>query len=350
MKLKNILQCAIMALLLVSCSKTEDTRTQNSKLDLIDFSAYSGFVNSKALGKDKFVVGDEIYVSAFHHIGLLGKTDATVVSQSFVANFFDNLTVKAEKFDAGLKWVYDNERHWPVNDDEYLSFVATYSKTPKKITVANGEISIDNFTVNTVASSQEDLLWAGVQNRQSKDGVVTFTFNHALSKIVFNTKTAADYSNAIIKIKSIVIKDIINTGNYIFGAVGESDLTWTKGFWSLPSNTESTEITSNYSPLAIDKTQVVTDVETLIGESMLLIPQVVTNKAIYLNYSIKDKKLGFEVDQKEIIIRPTKNWNPNSKYTYNITFKLERIDFATISIDQWVTSTSQDIPTIVVPE
>ena len=343
MKLKNKLLCAIMTLLLVSCSKTDDTRTQNPKLDLIDFSAYSGFVSSRALDKDKFVVKDQIYVSAFYHKGVLGKNDASGAPQSFVANFFDNLIVENE----GTKWVYDNERHWPVNDDEYLSFVATYSKTPKVINVKNGEISIDNFIVNTDASLQEDLLWSGVPNRASKDGVVTFTFNHALSKIVFNTKTAEPYSNATIKIKSIVIKDIINKGNYIFGAVGESDLTWIKGFWSLPANAARTVITSNYSPLAIGKTQDVTAVETLIGESMLLIPQVVTNKAIYLNYSITDNKLTSEVAQEEIIIRPRKNWNQNSQYTYNITFKLDRINFASITIDEWATPISQEIPTVV---
>ena len=349
MCVKKQLMCALMALLLVSCSKTPDTAITNSVGDVIDFSAYSGLTNTRALDKAKFGVGDKITVSTFHHKGDIGKVDPdTGQPHIFVANFFDNLTVSAEGTAEKYEWMYDNERYWPINDDEYLSLVATYSQTPRNITITEaGEIKINDFVVGTDVSTQEDLLWSGVPNRMSNSGVVTFTFNHALSKINFVAQTAAVYPNATVKIKSIVIKDIINKGSYTFGALGENFVAWNKGFWSLPSNTGNTGNISIYTPFANSVPLEVTANSVNVGESLLLIPQVVTNKAIYLNYSITNNELNEETDQAEIIIRPKVNWNQNTQYTYNLNFKLNKINFVEIIIDEWETPIIQEVPSVV---
>ena len=344
---KKQLIYALTALLLVSCSKTDDTLITNPTGDAIYFSAYSGLVSTKASDKVKFGIGDKIKVSAFHHIGDIGDNPVSGDPQIFLPNFFNNLTVSAVAMPGSItdsyEWTYDNERHWPINKNEYLSFVATYSQTPKDIAVTEtGVISIDNFTVDTDASKQEDLLWSGIANRESGDGLVNFTFNHSLSRIIFKAKTEQSYSNAVITIKSIEIKDIVNTGSYLFGILGKNVVEWTKGYWSLPANTGNT---SNYSPLltTATKTQVVTNTINQIGQSLLLIPQVVTNKVIYLNYTIKDIKLDVETKQTEIKIRPKNNWNQNTEYTYNLNFKLDAINFATVLISEWQKGNDQEV-------
>ena len=329
---------AIMAFILVSCSRTDDTTIPYPESRLIDFSAYSSLVNSRALDKSSFAIGDEIRVSAFHHSGSL-VNDVTEKAQVFKDNFFKNLQVKAIESTVNptsVLWTYENQRYWPVNSDEYLSFVATNSETPRDLTVnTEGQISIDNFVVGTDASKQEDLLWSGVPNRVSNSGVVTFTFNHSLSRIIFVATAVAKYDNSIITINSITIGDIVNNGSYVFGNLAKNMTSWALGSWSLPM-VETTKDRSDYTPLVAGNDPLVVGTTSQnVGESLLLIPQTVTGKKITIKYSIKDIKLGTIVQQKDVIIRPKNNWNQNTQYTYNLKFELNPINFGTIVIDEW---------------
>ena len=348
MNIKKEFLCAIIALSLISCDKNDDIQ---SFPEAIDFNVYSGLLDSKALDKSKFDIGDMFKVSAFLHTGDLAT------QQKFNANFFENIAVTATGTDGNpsiTAWAYDNEKYWPTNKDEYLSFVATYAKTKKKtekivqtpddITVTpEGKVQLANFIVDDAAANQVDLLWAGVPNKQyvAGDDAIRFTFKHALSRILFTASKAADYNNVTITITSLTIADVIKKGTYEFGKVSTGVIEWGLGHWIL-STTPTTD-KHTYSPF--DKAPVkeeVKDASKLLGESLLIIPQDATNKKIQMSYEIENSTTG-DVIKMSVAIIPTTEWVQNHQYTYNLMFNLDGVTFETITIADWERVPNGDI-------
>ena len=347
MNIKKEFLCAIIALSLISCDKNDDIQ---SFPEAIDFNVYSGLLDSKALDKSKFDIGDMFKVSAFQHKGDLAT------QQKFNANFFENIAVTATGTDGNpsiTAWAYDNEKYWPTNKDEYLSFVATYAKTKKKtekivqtpddITVTTeGKVQLADFIVDDAAANQVDLLWAGVPNKQyvAGDDAIRFTFKHALSRILFTASKAADYNNVTITITSLTIADVIKKGTYEFGKVSTGVTAWGLGRWIFAAT--STE-KHTYSPfIETNVTEEVTHASKYLGESLLIIPQEATNKKIQMSYEVKNIATG-DVIEMSVAIIPTTEWVQNHQYTYNLMFNLDGVTFETITIAGWESVPNGDI-------
>ena len=349
MNIKKEFLCAIIALSLFSCDKNDDIQ---SFPEAIDFNVYSGLLNSKALDKSSFKPGDIFKVSAFQHKGDLA-------TQKFDANFFNNLEVKAATGTDGnpsiTAWAYDNEKYWPTNKDEYLSFVATYAKTkntteeivqtPDDITVTTeGKVQLADFIVDNAAANQVDLLWAGVPNKQYVAGNhrIQFTFKHALSKILFTASKAADYKNVTITITSLTIADVIKKGTYEFGKVSTGVTAWGLGRWIVPTSPILTD-KHTYSPFdSTTVTKEVTHDPKDLGESLLIIPQKATNKKIQMSYEVKNIATK-DVIEMSVAIIPTTEWFQNHQYTYSLMFNLDGVTFETIKIEGWENPVEGDI-------
>ncbi len=329
--MKKELFCALIALSLTSCDKSDDIQ---SLPKAIDFNSYTGVPTSRAKDKSKFMGGDAISVSAFKHYGDLNE-------QPFEPNFFNNLPVTAEESSslAPLEWTYDDTRFWPTSQN--VSFVASHNHP---ITVENGSVMLKDFSVKASATEQEDLLWSGVPNKKATDGVVNFTFKHALSRIVFTAKLNQVYQNARLYVTGITVNNVVNKGTYTFGSMTPNATTWAAGSWT-PSTIAADK--NDYSAIKSVEGIVIEAEPNPIGTSLLLLPQdIINNKGVTITVTYKITfGIDGDIETNEFIhtITPEKNWKQNTQYDYNLIFSIDNaIMFGNVTCSQWDEPISQE--------
>ena len=323
--MKKKLLCALIALSLTSCDKSDDIQ---SLPKAIDFNSYTGVPTSRAKDKSKFMGGDAISVSAFKHDGDLEK-------QRFEPNFFNNLLVTAEGPNnyTATEWTYDDTRFWPTSQN--VSFVASHNHP---ITVEeDGSILLSDFSVKPLATEQVDLLWSGVPNKKTTDGVVNFTFEHALSRIVFTAKLNQDYQNARLYVTGITVNNVVNKGTYTFGSMTPNATAWAAGSWT-PSTTTTDK--NDYSAINSVEGIVIEAEPSPIGTSLLLLPQdIINNKGVTITVTYKITfGIDDDIETNEFIhtITPEKNWKQNTQYDYNLIFSIDNaIMFGNVTCSQW---------------
>ena len=134
-------------------------------------------------------------------------------SNAFTPNFMYNQKVNWHTD----QWVYTPVKYWPIVSGDKVSFFAyaPYDDQNASTAADNQGITLSGngltgapfieFTVNRDSiADQVDLVYASEidKNKESVD----FHFQHALSRIGFSAKTAADYGDAEVKVTAVSIK------------------------------------------------------------------------------------------------------------------------------------------------
>ena len=342
----NLFIAALSLVVLASCSGEDEIGTLVAKNDnAINFGTYVG-KQTKATEKSSFETGDTFGVLGYYALG--GTYD------KFSANFMSQEAMTKEE---GGTWSYTNTKYWPNNTSDRISFVAYY---PTSITpsVADGSIST-SFTVNDTPSEQSDFMWSSIKNasntkktgeeingktNNSTGDNVTFKFQHALSKVVFNAKldkaiptTGTGESVtpvATVSITEISIAKLANQGTFTIA----NDLK--TGSWAAsPTGEKSYTIfqAKEDSPKAIDVTSSTTATEA-IGESLLTIPQNVSGKTITLKNEVKyTQPIALTVPNEVTITIPNDaTWTSNTIYTYTLKISLTEVSMET-GFETWGT-------------
>ena len=120
-------------------------------------------------------------------------------------------------------WKYAGTQYW-IAGAKY-NFHAIAPKTGANWTVGENGATRNNVTVSFNNDGNQDLLYAKtdeIEGQASGNGLVGFTFNHALSKVKFSFKNNYDASNAKIMIKDVKILDAYATGTAVF----TKNVTW----------------------------------------------------------------------------------------------------------------------------
>ena len=207
---KMYLSAAVLTAMMVSCSSNEEEyKTGGLESDAVSFSTYVN-MPKRALDKSAFAVGDQLCVNAFLSSG-------SMIGQEFTNNFMQNEVLTKD----ATGWNYTNTKFWPMNTTDRISFVASYPNISPAI--EDGICSFA-FTVNANPATQQDFLWSTItdahrtdRNGTHQNGVVesptstplddvTLRFRHALSKVTFNAKAAANYHGATITVTLHTLK------------------------------------------------------------------------------------------------------------------------------------------------
>ncbi len=323
--MKNIIYIILSLLVLNGCSKEFDLDNSYSDNEKIEFNTYTGNP-VKALDKTQFEENDAIKVRAFKHA-------AGAIAD---INYLKHYGFHDEKitFNSGI-WGYVNTQYWPK--EKHLSFFSIYPFDQEFTVIANGTYGSELHTkinVPTDASIQKDIMWAATMDKTKDDGLVNFTFRHAMSKVIFTAALAEGNPDA-----KVTITDI----NMLANSCGDFNLpkdNTTGGRW----DAFSTEI--KYSPFtSTTSSATVTTTATPVGESMLLIPQTVTGKKITITYDVKYTANGqpnVDLTGETFTFTPTADWEQNTQYTYNLKFDLKNISFNVESaISEWDKETGQ---------
>lgn len=219
---------AMAALTLVSCSSDDlDSVSDNSsKNEAISFDGYLGrsavAVNGSR-GSEETV--DQLKTDAFGVFGNYSKEGAT---EGYGQNLFKNQKV----YYSESKWTYTPYKYWlPVGHIDFLAY-APYDATKTALT----DKSKISFDVSSTIAKQKDLLWANAAGQTQANKTVTFTFNHALSRLGYTVKLKEDCADDVtITLKSITLAgstdDAPKGAFYTSGTIDLSKANKEDGLW-----------------------------------------------------------------------------------------------------------------------
>ena len=191
---------AMAALTLVSCSSDDlnSLSDNSSKNEAISFDGYLGRSAVAVNGSRGSMLDKPALQNSTEGFGVFGNynKDATT---TYGENLFMNQKVTYSE----PNWTYFPYRYWLP--EGHIDFLA-YAPYDKKITSLTDHISKMDFTVSSKIAEQKDLLWANAAGQTQTNNPVTFTFNHALSRIGYTVKLKKEcYNNVTIILKSVTL-------------------------------------------------------------------------------------------------------------------------------------------------
>lgn len=214
---------AMAALTLVSCSSDDlDSFSDNSsKNEAISFDGYLGR-SAVAVNGTRGSVLDKPALQNLSEtdgaFGVFGNYSKEGATEGYGQNLFKNQKV----FYSNSEWTYTPYKYWlPKGHIDFLAY-APYDATKTALTDSKSKIS---FTVVEDIAKQKDLLWANAAGQKQTNNPVTFTFNHALSRLGYTVKLKKDCSeDVIIKLKKITLAGAADGTTPAFYTSGTIDL------------------------------------------------------------------------------------------------------------------------------
>ncbi len=174
---------AMAALTLVSCSSDDlnSLSDNSSKNEAISFDGYLGRSAVAVNGTRGSVLDKPALQNSTEGFGVFSKYTGTASFPNF-----DNQKVTWQ----GTKWTYSPLKFWPTQGQ--IDFFA-YAPFVENKTLNNASFE---FAVAADVAKQTDLLWANAKGQEKTDKEpVTFTFNHALSRLGYTVKLYGNYSS-----------------------------------------------------------------------------------------------------------------------------------------------------------
>ena len=224
---------AMAALTLVSCSSDDlDSFSDNSsKNEAISFDGYLGR-SAVAVNGTRGSVLDKDALQKLSEtdgaFGVFGNYSKEEVSEGYGQNLFKNQKV----FYSESNWTYSPYKYWlPKGHIDFLAYAPYDANT--ELTYTKSKIS---FTVDKDIAKQKDLLWANAAGQTQNNNPVTFTFNHALSRLGYTVKLKKDCADDVtITLKKITLAGSDDGTKGAFYEMGTIDLAKgnsDEGIWS----------------------------------------------------------------------------------------------------------------------
>ena len=345
---------AIAVLALASCSNnTLDPQSQKARE--INFSAVAGKATRAPIESTYYPT--DIPFGVFCYALTNGQTWAANSSAGQL--YMDDETVSYNTtVDANGIYATSTTYYWPLSGS--LTFIG-YSPKATTGTVAydkgNKRLTVTDFTVNSSAAAQQDLMWSNTQadctdatttdkgnylsasdDTQSTYKGVNMVFNHALSQIKFNVKKAAGLEAYTLTVNSITFKaynkGTLTVTNDSPAWSAQAFLTGGDAF-TFDTNGSNIEAPNNASDYAA------------FGVANMPVPQTLATgvQTFTITYSLE--KGGVNLGQKtvtdqDLLGATVTAWAANTIYNYNIVIDLKKIYFNP-TIEPWVTGSSQVI-------
>lgn len=330
---------AMAALTLVSCSSDDlnSLSDNSSKNEAISFDGYLGRSAVAVNGSRGSVLDKTQLHKSADGFGVFGNYSPTEGGEP--SNLFNNQKVTG---DAADKWKYDPVRYWPAQG--HIDFLA-YAPYKDGTTLTGSKINFD-------VADQTDLLWANATNTTKNDGIVTFRFNHALSRLGYSVKLkeAVSESVATITLKKITLAGSSDGTKNAFYKTGTIDLSQENAtnLWDT-SSSNSNETKKNFE-LVSNKTISNAEIKNTDNEYLFVIPQDFKTGTDELYVVVE-----YTIEYKTGSAKPTVSYNVSQKlpynfeqgkaYTLNLTIGLTPIEF-NADVTGWdpITGTAIDIP------
>lgn len=326
---------AVAALTLVSCSSDDlnSLSDNSSKNEAISFDGYLGRSAVAVNGSRGSVeTKDKLKTDGFGVFGNYTATDVTTIT--YGENLFKNqkVTYSTDK----TKWTYEPVKYWsPAGHIDFLAYAPYDSQYDGDQKLK--ESSKLDFTVSSTITAQKDLLWANATKQTKTDKPVTFTFNHALSRLGYTVKLNGDYTGTTIKLNKITLAGS-NDGkgtNKAFYKKGTIDLSYTSSTTTSPTTSlwkpsEEKQDFEWYS--GDDQLSKTTAVENPTTEYLFVIPQDFSQTTpgadelyVIVEYTIQTGSTATMTSK--VYQKLGKKFEQGKAYTINLTIGLTPIEF-----------------------
>ena len=310
---------AAAAVTFTACQKDE-VISEVIQDEAISFSTYLG---RDAQTKGTIVETTQLQDQGF---GVYAYYTGTTAASSYNfpnPNFMNNEKVYMGDWDSDNStektWGYSNTKYWPYSASDKISFYAygpydnpSGASNAISITTTSSKKPELTYTVSTDISEHMDVLFAPAQEDKTKEtGTVSFTFQHALSRIQFSIKTLEDYSGKA----TLTLNSVTLTGPFHKTAkfsLGTSPLTWT-GHQEQINNFTIDESTKDDDHQKITITERIVEATNGSPEYIMIIPQEdisVNALQITVNYTVS------YTEGATITNEITKNINPSSEFEF----------------------------------
>lgn len=333
--MKKTVFLAILAASVAAVSCSKDTTTNSAEFadgNVIGFKTYvpkSQLTKGSAIGN-----ATELQATDFDVFAFTGSNQFMGASASDGVNIVYNTG----------KWDYETaseKAYWPNDAATKIDFFAVSPETGTGLTknFTSAEQKLD-YEVPATPAQQCDLMYASAKNVSKGDrdgdggnrttGGVKFTFNHALSQVVFKAKVAvADYS---VDVESVTVCNLVTKGSFAY-----STEAWTNDAANV--NNYDADIAAPAAGITTTATDLTTS-----ANALLIIPQTSTKwsvaddgssindantaKQTYIKISCKVANtknglsyiIGSADAYADVYIPFQANWTKGNKYTYTIVF------------------------------
>lgn len=307
----------------------------------------------------------------------------------FMGTTSDGTAFKGSGSEGAYTWDYNNKaemKFWSEAGGKAITFYAVSPMSEKTTDLGNGSLIKDitadkqtlTYTVPSECKKQIDLMYAAAGPYSSDNYTanhvtngIDLQFHHALSQIVFKTKTDNEYVYA--DVEKVEIKNLYGNGTFNFAdgnvySPNKEDAIFPWDYTNAIVQTFDAAITST--------TGINTDAKgtttATIGQSgksangaialtesknaLLLLPQnLADNKAsLEITCKVRYKRsdsdcpyiVGNENESKIISVPVATKWQPGYKYTYTLIFTADMgnpIKIKAVGVDQWNNGTNEDI-------
>jgi hypothetical protein len=207
---KNYLLVGLTGLLLAGCSNEDVVSDGADSPKAISFGTFvQKPTKATPIAGTDFPSGGNFMVLGYN----TGTDDTWSAAATKTLNFMRQ-TVTYN----GTSYTYSPAKYWP-NGTPKISFFAVSPADISTITPAalsTAGLPTVSYEVPTDPLEQKDVMLAKALNKTSADVTVSFPFVHALTKIGFTAKLAADYSTSgiYVRITSIALQNVANTAEY----------------------------------------------------------------------------------------------------------------------------------------
>ena len=341
---KLLFIAAIAGAALVSCTKNELAPSATEQHEITFASPVVG-AQTKVTGAigSTYNKGESFEVWAVYNTASISAWGGTP--------YFSDVTAVYDETANG--WGLTPKYFWPANG--MLSFVALSPATDKTTTFdATNGFTIDDWAQGATEANIIDLMYSDISFDNAKiefgaDGDelsgdqhsykgVDIKFNHALSYLVFNIKTAADYSATTkFQLTNIQLTDIHTTGDFKQKATDP---------WTEDTSTSGT-YNAYTGTLPFGEGTGVTTVTETTGKEIILLPQALTTgtQKITISYNISTDGGTTWIPQKQtadLTTTAVPKWEMGKKYTYTITIGMTEIIFDP-AVSNWTNGTGGEI-------
>ncbi len=267
------------------------------------------------------------------------QADADEYSFPATPNFMNNVQVTHRDWNQAVDedpsnntWGYENIKYWPNTPGDKISFYAygPYDNSDNAITidVANKK-PVLTYIVNNDITKHMDVLFTPAQEDKTvinKNEVMPFV--HALSRVEFEVKTAADYtSNADINLSNVSLSGNIYPSGTL--ALGGSTVDWTE----TPAESKTFSITDTRAITSTPRTVEITPGTT---DYIMIIPQDFTSENLTLSvtytvqYTNPSQTITNTVTKNDVAI----NFQQGKAYKIIINISMHEVTF-TASMTSW---------------
>lgn len=372
---KIFLFAAVAAVALSSCSMNEITVNPTSADNAIGFSNYIG--NST---KGSVVNGASINKSG-SKMGVFAEYVASGAATG-ASNFMSNTEVTRGESD----WTYSPLKFWPTTGTINFCAYYPYDGTTGHATAGtSSSYPSVYFEQNATLANMVDFVYATADNQTKStidtdgdtDGKVNFVFKHALSRIAFSAKAAADYAANdgdtkangtyinVTKVEVIVsdelkvesncdLKFSYDTKTIATVAAASSEKYYAKNTaWTIFENTTGCEINNttatNLTTLSNDDaTSTLVDAtdaaDATADKYIFLVPQkfaAVDYIDVEVTYTITtyDSSLSggkiVMADNTKSVAMPAFTFAQGKAYNFPLVISLDAIEFGDVTVDAW---------------